>query len=142
MSIILDALRRGRGRQTPPTNPNSAQTDAVLQTLGYGRFSPASPFNRFKRVAGYLSVAIAAAVALWVSVVWITEAVLTPRRPASGSAAPAPPRVAAPQPAPSSLSTGPSAPLDKPVAAAELPAPIRTHRTCRTRCTHRTSTRT
>ena len=50
MSIILDALRRGRGRQTPEPNPNAAQTDAVLQTLGYGRFNPTTPFNRIKRV--------------------------------------------------------------------------------------------
>ena len=43
MSIILDALRRGRGRQTPEPNPNAAQTDAVLQTLGYGKFNPDHP---------------------------------------------------------------------------------------------------
>ena len=51
MSIILDALRRGRGAQTPGPNPNAAQTDAVLQTLGYGRFSPTTPLNRLKRLA-------------------------------------------------------------------------------------------
>ena len=39
MSIILDALRRGRARPPPGPNPNAAQTDAVLQTLGYGRLT-------------------------------------------------------------------------------------------------------
>ena len=62
MSLILDALRRGRGRTTPPGTTNAAQTDAVLQTLGYGRFSTGSRLNRVKRIIGYAGVAIMFAV--------------------------------------------------------------------------------
>jgi hypothetical protein len=64
MSIILDALRRGRGRATPRP-ATSAQTDAVLQTLGYGRLSPtSSPSNRLKRMLRYVAVGVALAIAL------------------------------------------------------------------------------
>jgi hypothetical protein len=73
MSIILDALRRERGRQTPGPNPNAAQTDAVLHTLGYGRFNPTTPLNRLKRVLGYLAVAFVLAMVLWFTVVWLTH---------------------------------------------------------------------
>src|SRR5207237_1983674 len=77
MSLILDALRRGRGRTTPPGTTNAAQTDAVLQTLGYGRFSTGSRLNRVKRIIGYASVAIMFAVVIWGLVIWITQAYLT-----------------------------------------------------------------
>src|SRR5688500_10728691 len=53
MSIILDALRRERGQQTPGPNPNAAQTDAVLHTLGYGRFTPNTALTRLKRMVAY-----------------------------------------------------------------------------------------
>ena len=58
MSLILDALRGGAPRTTPRPNSNAAQTDAVLQTLGYGRFSATSPLNSIKRLLGYLLVGI------------------------------------------------------------------------------------
>jgi hypothetical protein len=73
MSIILDALRRERGRQTPGPNPVAAQTDAVLHTLGYRRFNPTTPWNRLKRVLGYLSLAVVLAMALWLTVIWLTH---------------------------------------------------------------------
>jgi hypothetical protein len=73
MSIILDALRRERGKQTPGPNPNAAQTDAVLHTLGYGRFKPNTPLNRLKRVSGYLALAIGLAAASWLAVMWLAD---------------------------------------------------------------------
>ena len=78
MSLILDALRRGRGPTTPRQDTNAAQTDAVLQTLGYGRFSPTSPFNRFKRAVGYLVVGVIFSIVLWGSVIWVTQTYFTP----------------------------------------------------------------
>jgi hypothetical protein len=71
MSIILDALRRGRKSQGPAPNPNASQTDAVMQTLGYGRFNPTTPLNRVKRVLGYLALAVVLAVVLWAMVIWL-----------------------------------------------------------------------
>jgi hypothetical protein len=76
MSIILDALRRGRGKQQPGPHFNAAQTDAVLQTLGYGRLNPATPWNRLKRVLTYLAVAVVLGALLWAVVVWLTRAYL------------------------------------------------------------------
>ena len=73
MSIILDALRRDRGRPTPGPNPNAAHTDAVLHTLGYGRLNPTAPLNRLKRVLWYLAVAFVLAMVLWFTVVWLTH---------------------------------------------------------------------
>jgi hypothetical protein len=76
MSIILDALRRERGTQTPTPgpNPHAAQTDAVLHTLGYGRFTPNTPLNRLKRVLGYAALAAVIATALWFIVMWLPAA--------------------------------------------------------------------
>ncbi len=71
MSIILDALRRGRKRQDPAPNPNPSQTDAVLQTLGYGRFNPTTPMERVKRVLGYGAIAIVLVLALWAAFMWL-----------------------------------------------------------------------
>jgi hypothetical protein len=71
MSIILDALRRERGQQTPGPNPNAAQTDAVLHTLGYGRFQPNTPLNRLKRVVAYLALAVVLTAALWLAAMWL-----------------------------------------------------------------------
>jgi tetratricopeptide (TPR) repeat protein len=73
MSLILDALRGERPSETPRPNPNAAQTDAVLQTLGYGRPGPTSSLNRIKRFAGYLAAGIMAIVLLGAAI-WITRA--------------------------------------------------------------------
>jgi hypothetical protein len=73
MSIILDALRRERGQQTPGRSPNAAQTDAVLHTLGYGHLKPNTPLNLLKRVLGYLALAVVLMMALWFVVVWLTH---------------------------------------------------------------------
>src|SRR5436190_16191808 len=73
MSIILDALRRGRTRQPPHPGSNAAQTDAVLATLGYGRFSPTSPFNRVKRILGILVLTILFAIVLWGAIIWVMQ---------------------------------------------------------------------
>jgi hypothetical protein len=73
MSAILDALRRGRGKQTPQLNSNPAQTDAVLRTLGYGRFNPTSPFNRLKHAGGYLALVVVIAIMLWGTAIWINH---------------------------------------------------------------------
>jgi Tfp pilus assembly protein PilF len=73
MSLILDALRRGRPRQSPAPAAKSAHTDAVLATLGYGKFSPSSPFNRFKRLLGYAGAGVLLAVVLWAVVVFATQ---------------------------------------------------------------------
>lgn len=78
MSIILDALRRERGKQTPGPNPNAAQTDAVLHTLGYGHLKPNTPLNRLKRVLGYLLLAAVLATALWFAVIWLTSVYWSP----------------------------------------------------------------
>ena len=72
MSIILDALRRGRESQGPAPNPNASQTDAVLQTLGYGRSNPTTPLNRVKRVLGYFALALVLAIVLWATVIWLS----------------------------------------------------------------------
>src|ERR1700704_5801795 len=85
MSLILDALRRGRARETPPPGTNAAQTNAVLETLGYGRFSPASPFNKLKRLAAYVAIGIILAIAIWAGVAWATQAYLAKKRPAGAS---------------------------------------------------------
>jgi hypothetical protein len=50
MSIILDALRRGRGTEKPASNPTAAQTRAVLQSLGYGPLNATTPSTRLKSI--------------------------------------------------------------------------------------------
>ncbi len=99
MSIILDALRRGRARQAPGRHRDTAQTDAVLQTLGYGRFNPATPLNRFKRLAGYAVMAAVVALLLWAVVIWATQVFLPASAPEHRAprAQPAPPPARAPQ---------------------------------------------
>jgi len=141
MSLILDALRRGRGRTTPPGTTNAAQTDAVLQTLGYGRFSTGSRLNRVKRIIGYASVAIMFAVVIWGLVIWITQAYLTAppsmevtktasgtsqRPPSSPRPLPPPTRVQPTSPAasqPGSAVAKPSSPVLPPSAIALPPTP-------------------
>jgi Tfp pilus assembly protein PilF len=99
MSIILDALRRGRARHAPGQHRDTAQTDAVLQTLGYGRFNPATPLNRFKRLAGYTVMAAVVALLLWAAVIWLTQALLPASAPENRAprSQPAPPPARAPQ---------------------------------------------
>jgi hypothetical protein len=75
MSLILDALRGGRARTTSPANPKTAHTDAVLQTLGYGRST--SPLKRVTRLVGYVAVGILCAIVIWFTVIWITQIYLT-----------------------------------------------------------------
>ena len=70
MSIILDALRMGRGKPAAGTTSTPAQTDAILQTLGYRR-SSSSPLDRLKRFVVYLGVAVAFAALLAVAVIWL-----------------------------------------------------------------------
>ena len=72
MSIILDALRRGRESQGPAPNPNASQTDAVLHTLGYGPANPTTPQNRGKRVLWYFALALVLAIVLWAAVIWLS----------------------------------------------------------------------
>ena len=139
MSIILDALRRGRGKPAPGPNPNAAQTDAVLQTLGYGRLNPATPLNRLKRGVGYLILAAVAAVALWALVIWLTHAYMysptaTDAAVAPSAGKPAPIQAQAPNPpAPSAVTPQSSgaAPTDPAVhettVVARPPAPAPGH---------------
>src|SRR5260221_4350814 len=124
MSLILDALRRGRARDTPPPSSNAAQTNAVLQTLGYGRYSPSSPFNRLKRLAGYVVVGIILSIAIWAGVVWATQAYLRRKLPAGafnarGSTPATPVR---PTPAPSRRPVAPPPPVPSPPTRAVNPA--------------------
>ena len=126
MSIILDALRGGRWKPAPQRQPHASQTDAVLQTLGYRRFRPASSANRLKRVFAYLIAGLAGGVLLWFAVVWITQAFLTTdlTRP---NPAPASARSSPPAPVPRRAENVPSAapaPVISPVAPVPGPAPI------------------
>jgi hypothetical protein len=70
MSIVLDALRRGRGNQARRMHTNAAQTDAVLQTLGCRSLSPTSRSDRLKGLAAYFALAIFFAIVLWRTVIW------------------------------------------------------------------------
>ncbi len=69
MSAIIDALRRGRVRRRPQ-QIHTTQTDAVLQTLGYGRVNP-TPLQRLKRAFGYLVVAATFVAVVWGAVAWL-----------------------------------------------------------------------
>lgn len=57
MSIVLDALRRGRGPREAQRNGKPAHADAVLHTLGYRQAGPASPLSHVPRVAAVLAAA-------------------------------------------------------------------------------------
>ena len=128
MSIFLDALRARRGRQTPEPNPNAAQTDAVLQTLGYGKLNPTTPLNRVKRLLAILALGIVLAIVLWAVVISIAQVFLSP---ASGpDIASAPQTAPAPAPAPASAPDGtmagkPNAPIAPPVTNAVPVGPPR-----------------
>lgn len=81
MSLILDALRgRSVRAAMPRPNPNPAQTDAVLHTLGYRRRAPSlKRLNRVEhllllgRLVGYLAIGIVLGFVIWGAVVWITS---------------------------------------------------------------------
>jgi hypothetical protein len=87
MSIILDALRRGRGRQAPGPHPNTAQADAVLHTLGYGRTHPAARTNRVTRKLVYAAVVLLLTVALGLSMMWLGKRSSPRALPREGAAA-------------------------------------------------------
>lgn len=121
MSIILDALRRGRARQTPRPNPNAAQTDAVLQTLGYGRFNPTTPLNRLKRTLAFLALAVVLGIVLWIAVAWLTQAYWSRRSPVATPSV-SPPVAPLPHVAPSAGREVPAPPVPSPARGAEPPA--------------------
>jgi hypothetical protein len=81
MSLILDALRGGRAPQGPPRKSSTAQTDAVLHTLGYGR-SSASRLRRITRLAIRLLAGLAMAVAIWAAMLWLTHSHRETEQPA------------------------------------------------------------
>src|SRR5437868_11552392 len=126
MSLILDALRGGAPRTTPRPNSNAAQTDAVLQTLGYGRFSATSPLNRIKRLLGYLLVGILFAIVIWGSVIWITTQFLAHEPPMEVyNPAAAPARGVAPRPAPARPVPASQPPSLHAAASSGAPGPSR-----------------
>jgi tetratricopeptide (TPR) repeat protein len=88
MSIILDALRKGRGRQTTRVASSAAQTDAVLQTLGYARVNQVSRFKRVMRIAAALALGVLAGILLWITVVWVARAYLQQTAVDDGTAVP------------------------------------------------------
>src|SRR5687768_15075647 len=129
MSIILDALRRGRGRPTPVPNPNAAQTDAVLQTLGYGRFNPATPLNRIKRLLGIVALGIVIAIVLWAVVIWSTQMYFSPAsEPQSTTVQPAAPGPASKMmsPPPQATTPGPTSAPDGAMVGKPMQAPLQT----------------
>jgi Tfp pilus assembly protein PilF len=73
MSLILDALRRGRPPEITQPNSSTAQTDAVLQTLGYGHLEPSSSSKRIRRLIGYAFLALLAVVAICGAVIWFAR---------------------------------------------------------------------
>jgi hypothetical protein len=60
MSIVLDALRRGRRSHPDPPAAKAAQTDAVLHTLGYRQTAQESVFGQVPRGAAVLAIAVLA----------------------------------------------------------------------------------
>lgn len=88
MSIILDALRRGRGKQTTETASSPAQTDAVLQTLGYSRIEQVSKLKRIMRIAVALILGVVVGILLWMAVDWVIRASRQPDRARESPTAP------------------------------------------------------
>ena len=88
MSIILDALRKGRGRQTTRVASSAAQTDAVLQTLGYARVKHVSRVKRAMRIVAALALGVLVGILLWITVVWVTRVYLQQTAVDEGIAAP------------------------------------------------------
>jgi hypothetical protein len=103
MSLILDALRGGTPRATPRPKSNAAQTDAVLQTLGYTPPAAAAPIHRARRIAVILlAVALLAigGVGAWLYIRYLRQDKPAPSRTEGPSAfvAPAPRTLPAEQP--------------------------------------------
>jgi len=74
VSILLDALRRGRARETTlRPNPSAAQSDAVLRTLGNKGSASTAPTNRLDRLVGYFMVCVVFAIVLWAAVIQILD---------------------------------------------------------------------
>jgi tetratricopeptide (TPR) repeat protein len=73
MSLILDTLRQGRQPSTPRKRSTGAQTEAVLQTLGYTRPRSDTPFAKIRRLVGYAVAAVILVAALWVAVSSLTR---------------------------------------------------------------------
>jgi Tfp pilus assembly protein PilF len=73
MSLILDALRRGRAPEITQPNSSTAQTDAVLQTLGYGHLEPSSSPKRIRRLIGHAFLALLAVAATLGAVIWFAR---------------------------------------------------------------------
>jgi len=109
MSLILDALRGGRPRATPrPSKANTAQTDAVLHTLGYGHFRTVSVINRIKWGLLYLVAAMLLAAVGWGAALWVKSQYFTNAAPVA-SARPSRPVT----PVPQSVSVPPAPPQER-----------------------------
>jgi len=118
VSIILDALRRGRSRPTPGVKQHAAQADAVLQTLGYGRrFKSASPVSRFKRSSGLVIGAVLMVLAIGGGAIWV-------RHKYFGSASQPEQHAAAPQVAPVSSNAAHAPSTAAPIASNAPVAPL------------------
>jgi len=70
MSLILDALRRGRVPEATRPTSSTAQTDQVLQTLGYVTLDPATSVKR-RRLVVYVFLGLTLAVGLGAAL-WLT----------------------------------------------------------------------
>src|SRR5262249_19366996 len=73
MSTILDALRRGRSPAMGRGSASSAQTDAVLETLGYSRRRHPTRVDRIRRLFTLVIGGALIVVLLWGAVVWFAH---------------------------------------------------------------------
>jgi tetratricopeptide (TPR) repeat protein len=96
MSIVLDALQRGRGKQVDTHAASAAQADAVLRTMGYGRIHQVSRLKQISRVGAALAAGVLVGIVLWTAVVWLTRAYLQRASATDEAAAAAIARIAVP----------------------------------------------